>query len=214
MSEKIEYKKEKISYSYSIVPIIVMILIFLFQAIQSGSQVKSTPQGTFSSSRQELHYSSTQNQITSARNTEASQLSSSRNNDDFLFLFLVFTGFSIASFLLIACYNGMTAIEPPLLTITDDAIYTIGNAYRNQLQMKYSDIHKIEYKIKTSSANDVTYTDRFLYFYDKKDKLLDKVNFQMQKEPILIQYKSKLKNAHLTSNGFILPIYISTNFSH
>ena len=49
MSEKIEYKKEKISYSYSIVPIIVMILIFLFQAIQSGSQVKSTPQGTFSS---------------------------------------------------------------------------------------------------------------------------------------------------------------------
>ena len=133
MSEKIEYKKEKISYSYSIVPIIVMILIFLFQAIQSGSQVKSTPQGTFSS--------------------------------------------SIASFLLIACYNGMTAIEPPLLTITDDAIYTIGNAYRNQLQMKYSDIHKIEYKIKTSSANDVTYTDRFLYFYDKKDKLLDKVNF-------------------------------------
>ena len=31
--------------------------------------------------------------------------------------------------------------------------------------------------IKTSSANDVTYTDRFLYFYDKKDKLLDKVNF-------------------------------------
>ena len=177
MSEKIEYKKEKISYSYSIVPIIVMILIFLFQAIQSGSQVKSTPQGTFSSSRQELHYSSTQNQITSARNTEASQLSSSRNNDDFLFLFLVFTGFSIASFLLIACYNGMTAIEPPLLTITDDAIYTIGNAYRNQLQMKYSDIHKIEYKIMTSSANDVTYTDRFLYFYDKKDKLLDKVNF-------------------------------------
>lgn len=175
MSEKIEYKKEKISYSYSIVPIIVMILIFLFQAIQSGSQVKSTPQGTFSSSRQELHYSSTQNQITSARNTEASQLSSSRNNDDFLFL--VFTGFSIASFLLIACYNGMTAIEPPLLTITDDAIYTIGNAYRNQLQMKYSDIHKIEYKIKTSSANDVTYTDLFLYFYDKKDKLLDKVNF-------------------------------------
>ena len=154
-----------------------MILIFLFQAIQSGSQVKSTPQGTFSSSRQELHYSSTQNQITSARNTKASQLSSSRNNDDFLFLFLVFTGFSIASFLLIACYNGMTAIEPPLLTITDDAIYTIGNAYRNQLQMKYSDIHKIEYKIKTSSANDVTYTDRFLYFYDKKDKLLDKVNF-------------------------------------
>lgn len=177
MSEKIEYKKEKISYSYSIVPIIVMILIFLFQAIQSGSQVKSTPQGTFSSSRQELHYSSTQNQITSARNTEASQLSSSRNNYDFLFLFLVFTGFSIASFLLIACYNGMTAIEPPLLTITDDAIYTIGNAYRNQLQMKYNDIHKIEYKIKTSSANDVTYTDRFLYFYDKKDKLLDKVNF-------------------------------------
>lgn len=177
MSEKIEYKKEKISYSYSIVPIIVMILIFLFQAIQSGSQVKSTPQGTFSSSRQELHYSSTQNQITSARNTEVSQLSSSRNNDDFLFLFLVFTGFSIASFLLIACYNGMTAIEPPLLTITDDAIYTIGNAYRNQLQMKYSDIHKIEYKIQTSSANDVTYTDRFLYFYDKKDKLLDKVNF-------------------------------------
>lgn len=177
MSEKIEYKKEKISYSYSIVPIIVMILIFLFQAIRSGSQVKSTPQGTFSSSRQELHYSSTQNQITSARNTEASQLSSSRNNDDFLFLFLVFTGFSIASFLLIACYNGMTAIEPPLLTITDDAIYTIGNAYRNQLQMKYSDIHKIEYKIKTSSANDVTYTDCFLYFYDKKDKLLDKVNF-------------------------------------
>lgn len=71
----------------------------------------------------------------------------------------------------------MTAIEPPLLTITDDAIYTIGNAYQNQLQMKYSDIHKIEYKIKTSSANDVTYTDRFLYFYDKKDKLLDKVNF-------------------------------------
>lgn len=101
MSEKIEYKKEKISYSYSIVPIIVMILIFLFQAIQSGSQVKSTPQGTFSSSRQELHYSSTQNQITSARNTEASQLSSSRNNDDFLFLFLVFTGFSIASFFLL-----------------------------------------------------------------------------------------------------------------
>lgn len=45
MSEKIEYKKEKISYSYSIVPIIVMILIFLFQAIQSGSQVKSTPKG-------------------------------------------------------------------------------------------------------------------------------------------------------------------------
>ena len=177
MSEKIEYKKEKISYSYSIVPIIVMILIFLFQAIQSGSQVKSTPQGTFSSSRQELHYSSTQNQITSARNTEASQLSSSRNDDDSLFLFLVFTGFSIASFLLIACYNGMTAIEPPLLTITDDAIYTIGNAYRNQLQMKYSDIHKIEYKIKTSSANDVIYTDHFLYFYDKKDKLLDKVNF-------------------------------------
>ena len=51
------------------------------------------------------------------------RLSSSRNNDDFLFLFLVFTGFSIVSFLLIACYNGMTAIEPPLLTITDDAIY-------------------------------------------------------------------------------------------
>ncbi|MFR4638464.1 MAG: hypothetical protein ACLT8H_03460 [Streptococcus parasanguinis] len=100
MSEKIEYKKEKISYSYSIVPIIVMILIFLFQAIQSGSQVKSTPQGTFSSSRQELHYSSTQNQITSARNTEASQLSSSRNNDDFLFLFLYSPDFlSLPSYL-------------------------------------------------------------------------------------------------------------------
>ena len=91
----------------------------------------------------------------------------------------------------------MTAIEPPLLTITDDAIYTIGNAYRNQLQMKYSDIHKIEYKIKTSSANDVTYTDRFLYFYDKKDKLLDKVNFS-NAEGVEISYKPK----KIEANGF------------
>lgn len=30
MSEKIEYKKEKISYSHSIVPIIVMIFFFFF----------------------------------------------------------------------------------------------------------------------------------------------------------------------------------------
>lgn len=177
MSENIEYKKEKLSYFFSILPIIVMILIFLFQAIQSSSQVKPTPQGNFSSSRQELHYSSSQNQITSASNTESSQLSSSKHDDDFPFLFLVFTGFSIALFLIIACYNWMVACDPPILTITDDAIYTIGNAYRNQLQMKFNDIHKIEYKIQASAANDIAYTKRFLYFYDKDNKLLDKVNF-------------------------------------
>ena len=94
--------------------------------------------------------------------------------------------------------KALAAMDRDLLELVDEfawiledtADFIAGRAvaamtrYRQQLLpplfsalMKYSDIHKIEYKIKTSSANDVTYTDRFLYFYDKKDKLLDKVNF-------------------------------------
>ncbi len=51
---------------------------------------------------------------------------------------------------------------------------------------------------KTSSANDVTYTRSLsLFFYDKKDKLLDKVNFSNAEGADFIAIQKAELGAHL-----------------
>ena len=89
-------------------------------------------------------------------------------NNDFLFFFSCIPGFSIASFLLIACYNGMTLIEHSLY-ITDDAIYTAKCI--ETVTDEYS-IHKIEYKMLALLT--MLLSRSFFIFMIRKDKLLDR----------------------------------------